>query len=93
MFLTPIPLVQVLSRNPSDVKSVEALEHLRREWATKVHGLVFAVDDVTVGTSAPVEALSSLADAGDRGGFQERARLLASYVRTLKDMASSATSG
>lgn len=72
---------------------MERLEQLRRNWASKVHSLVFAVDDVTVGTSAPVEQLASAAMAGDHHALQERSRMLASYARMLKEMASAATAG
>ena len=54
---------------------------------------MFAVDDVTVGTSAPVEQLAALAMAGNQQGLQERSRMVTSYTRTLKEMASAAVAG
>ena len=54
---------------------------------------MFAVDDVTVGTSAPVEQLASAAMAGDHHALHERSRMLSAYTRSLKEMASAAVSG
>ena len=84
---------QAVVRNPTNIINVERLELLRRDWASKVHSLVFAVDDITVGTSAPVEQLTSAATVGDHHALQERARMLASYTRMLKEMAGAATAG
>ena len=84
---------QAVLRNPSDIVSVDRLGQMRREWASKVHNLVFAVDDVTVGTSAPVEQLASSAMAGDHHVLHERSRMLSAYTRSLKEMASAAVSG
>ena len=73
--------------------NVERLELRRRDWASKVHGLVYAVDDVTVGTSAPVEQLAAVALAGDQHALQENSRMLTSYARTLKGMVDAAIAG
>ncbi|EDO29507.1 predicted protein [Nematostella vectensis] len=84
---------QEMVLEPTDVEKIERLEAFRRKWAFKVKKLILAVDDVTVGTSAPVEPLALAAIAGDQHAFQERARLLTSYVRTLKEMGGAATKG
>ena len=85
--------LQALSRDPTDVANVERLELRRRDWASKVHSLVYAVDDVTVGTSAPVEQLAAVALAGDQHALQENSRMLTSYARTLKGMVDAAIAG
>ena len=85
--------LQALSRDPADIANVERLELRRRDWASKVHSLVFAVDDVTVGTSAPVEQLAAVAMAGDEHALQENSRMLTSYARTLKGMVDAAVAG
>lgn len=87
------PFPQALSRDPTDVSNIERLELQRRDWASKVFGLIFAVDDVTVGTSAPVEQLTSVACAGDQHVLQENSRMLTSYSRTLKDTEIGSTAG
>lgn len=79
--------------NPTEITRVEALELLRRVWACNVNNLIMAVDDVTVGTSAPVEHLTHAAMASDYYGLQERLRMVTSYTRSLKEMASAATVG
>lgn len=84
---------QALSRDPTEVWNIERLELQRRDWASKVFGLIFAVDDVTVGTSAPVEQLTSAACAGDQHVLQENSRMLTSYSRTLKDTEIGSTAG
>lgn len=93
--ITPqlITAAQALSRDPADIANVERLELRRRDWASKVHGLVYAVDDVTVGTSAPVEQLAAVAMAGDKHALQENSRMLTSYARTLKGMVDAAIAG
>lgn len=93
--MTPqlITAAQALSRNPTDIANVERLEVHRRDWASKVYSLVFAVDDVTVGTSAPVEQLTSVALAADQHALQEHSRMLTSYSRTLKEMEIASTAG
>lgn len=88
-----ITAAQALSRDPADVANFERLELQRRDWASKVFGLIFAVDDVTVGTSAPVEQLTSVATAGDQHALQENSRMLTSYSRTLKEMEIGSTAG
>jgi len=88
-----ITAAQALSRDPTDVSNIERLELQRRDWASKVFGLIFAVDDVTVGTSAPVEQLTSVACAGDQHVLQENSRMLTSYSRTLKDTEIGSTAG
>lgn len=85
--------LQALSRDPTDIANVERLELRRRDWASKVHSLVYAVDDVTVGTSAPVEQLAAVALAGDQHALQENSRMLTSYARTLKGMVDAAIAG
>lgn len=84
---------QALSRDPTDIENVERLELHRRDWASKVYSLVFAVDDVTVGTSAPVEQLTSVALAADQHALQEHSRMLTSFSRTLKEMEIASTAG
>ena len=84
---------QALSRDPTDIANVERLELHRRDWASKVYSLVFAVDDVTVGTSAPVEQLTSVALAADQHALQEHSRMLTSFSRTLKEMEIASTAG
>lgn len=93
--MTPqlITAAQALSRDPGDIANVERLELRRRDWASKVHSLVYAVDDVTVGTSAPVEQLAAVALAGDQHALQENSRMLTSYARTLKGMVDAAIAG
>lgn len=93
--MTPqlITAAQALSRDPADIVNVERLELRRRDWASKVHSLVYAVDDVTVGTSAPVEQLAAVALAGDQHALQENSRMLTSYARTLKGMVDAAIAG
>ncbi|XP_048584760.1 uncharacterized protein LOC116618752 isoform X2 [Nematostella vectensis] len=88
-----IAAAQEMVLEPTDVEKIERLEAFRRKWAFKVKKLILAVDDVTVGTSAPVEPLAFAAIAGDQHALQERARLLTSYVRTLKEMGGAATKG
>ena len=85
--------LQALSRDPTDIANVERLELRRRDWASKVYSLVYAVDDVTVGTSAPVEQLAAVALAGDQHALQENSRMLTSYARTLKGMVDAAIAG
>lgn len=51
------------------------------------------MDDVTVGTSAPVEQLAAVAMAGDEHALQENSRMLTSYARTLKGMVDAAVAG
>lgn len=93
--MTPqlITAAQALSRDPTDIANVERLELHRRDWASKVYSLVFAVDDVTVGTSAPVEQLTSVALAADQHALQEHSRMLTSFSRTLKEMEIASTAG
>lgn len=93
--ITPqlVTAAQAASRDPTDIANVERLELHRRDWASKVFSLVFAVDDVTVGTSAPVEQLTSVALAADQHALQENSRMLTSYSRTLKEMEIASTAG
>ncbi|XP_031549305.1 catenin alpha-1-like [Actinia tenebrosa] len=84
---------QSVIANPTEITRVEALELLRRVWAGNVNNLIMAVDDVTVGTSAPVEHLTNATLSGDYHALQERLRMVTSYTRSLKEMTSAATVG
>ena len=63
------------------------LEFLRRDWACKVQSLILAVDDITAGTSAPVDGICTAALHGDNQVVRDRGKLLNTYISTLKEMA------
>ncbi|KAK3748768.1 hypothetical protein QZH41_003534 [Actinostola sp. cb2023] len=84
---------QSLVVNPTDISRLEHLVLLRRVWACNVNNLITAVDDIIVGTSAPVEHLTNAAMVSDNQALQDRIRMVVSYTRTLKDMAAAATAG
>lgn len=74
-------------KNRDKATDMVALEFLRRDWACKVQSLILAADDITAGTSAPVEGICAVALYGDSQALRSRRKLLNTYIATLKEMA------
>lgn len=80
---------QLLDNQPA----IEYFEILRRDWAGKVKALAVAVDDITVGTSSPAEALASSAERSERIMVKDQSDALRKYAALLKEIAENATAG
>jgi hypothetical protein len=74
-------------KNRDKAPDMVTLEFLRRDWACKVQSLILAVDDITAGTSAPVDGICTAALHGDNQVVRDRGKLLNTYIVTLKEMA------
>ena len=74
-------------KNRENTIDLDNLEFLRRDWACQVKALILAVDDITVGTSAPVEGLCTAALLGNAQTVRDRGKLLNTYILNLKEMA------
>ncbi|XP_028412831.1 uncharacterized protein LOC114535726 isoform X1 [Dendronephthya gigantea] len=82
-----ITVSQEMFKNRDKITDVVTLEFLRRDWACKVLSLILAVDDITAGTSAPVDGICTAALHGDHQVVRDRCKLLNTYIVTLKEMA------
>ena len=85
--------LQEVFKNREKTTDFDNLEFLRRDWACKVQSLIFAVDDITAGTSAPVDGLCNAALLGDGHTVRDRGKLLNTYILTLKEMANGCSAG
>ena len=93
--MTPkvIAAAQRVATNPGDKAAIEQFEMLRREWASKVKTLAVAVDDITIGTSSPAEALTQAAERNERSAIKDQGDALRQYASALKDVADCASAG
>ncbi|RDD41967.1 Vinculin [Trichoplax sp. H2] len=81
-----------LSENSMPESFLIQLEILRREWGVEVKSLMEAFDGIIKGTVAPVEALISAAQLGDRRAVHERAKTLNTYRNVLKEISTTSIS-
>ena len=68
--------------NPRDLVVVERLQTIGREWASKVHVLSGAVDEIVQPWSAAASKLALAATSGDAEELKKQVRL---SMRKMKD--------
>ena len=74
--LTPliVEAARDVSANPRDQVAVERLQTIGREWATKVHVLSAAVDELVMPWSAAASKLALAATSGDAAELKKQVK-------------------
>ena len=75
-----------VSANPYDVVAIERLHTIGREWASKVHVLSGAVDELVMPWSAAASKLALVATSGDAEELKKQVKPVLAYLQPIMSL-------